>query len=101
MLQRLIKKATSSICTYKVAAVAYDKRGNVLGFARNRPFMHRVGGSKHAEEELMYLYPGRIRTIVICRVGHGGILRRIDPCDACASNAQRRGITITSVEGVE
>lgn len=46
----------------------------------------------------MRRYGKALKTIVICRVGQGGDLLPIHPCDACAANAANRGITIKTLE---
>lgn len=104
----LQRKAHKSDCTYKISAIAFDKKGDVLGCASNKHSdwdvlekengVGRAGTAKHAERLLMKRYGQNIKTIVICRVGHSGILRKIDPCPACKKVADKLGIKIISVE---
>lgn len=106
IVQTLHKKACKSSCTYKVSAVAFDKRGDVLGTAFN---MHsswnvldfdtlgRAGTAKHPERLLIKRYGKHVKTILICRVGKGGDLRPIDPCPACRKAASKLGIKIISI----
>ena len=108
IVDMLVEKASKSDCTYKVSAVAFDRKGGILGHARN---MHskwnvleengggRAGTAVHAERRLMERYGSRIRTILIARVGRGGELRPIGPCRACRKVADKLGIRIVSVQG--
>lgn len=102
----LKEKASHSDCTYKISAVAFDKKGNVLGHMTNKHSnwdvvekngVGRAGTAKHAERLLMQRYQGVVKTIVICRVGHGGDLRPIDPCPACQKVASKLGVRIVSI----
>lgn len=104
----LKEKAVKSDCTYKVSAVAFDKKGDILGHVTNRHSdwnvltkengKGRAGTAKHAERLLMQRYKGLIKTIVICRVGHSGMLRPIEPCRSCQKVADKLGISIISVQ---
>jgi hypothetical protein len=106
----LKEKASKSDCTYKVSAIAFDKKGNILGHARNthskwdvleKCNVGRAGTAEHAERVLMRRYGSNIKTILISRVGHSGILRPISPCKTCQKVADKLGIKIISVEGVK
>lgn len=91
------RKASSSFCKYRVGAIAIDRKGNILGTARNTPRINRKGGSIHSEMALMKKYGHKIKTIIIFRVTVGGNLRRMDACPICAAKAQELGITIKSL----
>lgn len=102
----LREKALRSSCTYKVSAVAFDKKGDILGHAVNKHSKWdvldngeggRSGTARHCERILIERYSQNIKTIVICRVGRGGELRPIDPCPACRKAAAKYGIKIVSV----
>jgi hypothetical protein len=95
-LDRLRKKAAQSRCRYRVSAVAYNKRGDVIAPTSNKPRFNRKGGGFHAEAVLMRSIRG-IHTIVICRVGEGGNLLPIRPCRACQKLADKLGIRLLSV----
>lgn len=106
ILQTLKKKAAKSSCTYRISAIAFDAKGDVLGTAVNshadwnvieKDGIGREGTAKHAERKLMAQYSENIKSIIICRIGHGGALRPIDPCPVCAKAAKKLGITITTV----
>lgn len=101
----LKEKASHSPCTYKVSAVAFDKKGNILGHATNKHSKWdvldygegRAGTAMHAERILIKRYSQNIKTILICRVGRSGELRPIDPCPACKKAAEKYGIKIMSI----
>src|SRR5574343_422699 len=93
LVSLLREKAKHSACTYKVSAIAFDKKGNILGHMTNKHSnwdviekengAGRPGTAKHAERLLMQRYAGVVKTIVICRIGHGGDIRKIDACPVC------------------
>mgnify|MGYP003295719115 CR=1 FL=1 len=103
----LKRKAHKSDCTYKISGIAFDKKGDILGSAVNKHSEWnvlekengegRAGTAKHVERELIKRYGQNIKTILICRVGHSGIIRKIDPCLACKKVADKLGIKIISV----
>lgn len=103
----LKEKASRSDCTYKISAIAFDKKGDVLGHMTNKHAdwdviekengIGRAGTAKHAERLLMQRYQGVVKTIIICRVGHSGDLRPIDPCPACQKVAEKLGVKIISI----
>jgi len=105
-LTQLLKKAAKSDCTYRVAAIAFDKKGDVLGCVSNSHSawdvvksdgVGRPGTGVHCERTLMSRYGVNIKTIVICRIGHGGDLRPIEPCSVCQKAARKLGIKILTV----
>ena len=103
----LTKKAKHSPCTYRLAAVAISKKGNILGHCTNnhskwqvleKTPIGRAGTAQHCERLLIQKYGQRIHTIIICRIGRSGEIRPIDPCPACAKLANKYGITIKTVQ---
>lgn len=103
----LQKKASKSHCTYKVSAVAFGKKGEVLGCVSNKHSAWnvledtagegRAGTAKHAERLLMQRYSKHVKTIIVCRTGKGGAIRPIDPCPACKKAAAKLGVEIITV----
>jgi len=87
-----------SQCRYKVAAIGLDHRGRVIGVEHNRQRFPRKGGGLHAELRLMQRCPKSLKTILIVRLGNGGVVRPIAPCNACQTKADELGITIRTVE---
>ena len=107
MLRLLTNKAKHSPCTYRLAAVAISKKGNVLGHCTNnhskwqvldKTPIGRSGTAEHAEKILIQKFKQRIHTIIICRIGRSGELRPIDPCPNCAKLAKKYGITIKTIQ---
>ena len=103
----LKKKAIRSDCSYKISAICFDKKGNILGHVTNKHSdwdvvkktnAGRAGTAKHAERLLISKFGKNIKTIVIARVGHSGELRNIDPCPICQKVAKKYGIKILSVK---
>ena len=103
------QKAMRSCCTYRVSAVAYNKKGDVLGTATNVHAVWNVlesdgngvgrrGTARHAERQILAKYGKSVKTIVICRVGKSGDLRPIDPCPTCAKVAAKMGVKIVSIK---
>lgn len=92
-----VKKAQQSICKYKVSAIGFDRYGNIIGTAMNKPRFNHVGGSKHAEMNLMRKYGQKLKTIIICRSNNSGDVIHIDPCGACKRKADDLGIKIKSI----
>ena len=58
------KKAEQSTCKYRVSAVGFDHKGNMLGTSFNRPRFCRYGGSVHAEANLIGRYGKNLKTIL-------------------------------------
>lgn len=103
----LKKKASHSPCTYRVSAIAFDAKGDILGHVTNshshgwnvieKEKTGRAGTAEHAERRLLKRYSQRVKTIVICRVGRSGQIRPIDPCPACQKAAAKYGVKIVSL----
>lgn len=95
---RLRAKSSSSCSDYKVTAVAYSKKGNILGYSSNNirsDFIPvRRGAGVHAEITLIKKFGKRISYIVISRFGLSGNPLPIDPCENCAKVASQLGIKI-------
>ena len=96
-IQFLINKATSSSCEHKVAAIAINKKGEVIGRSYNKPRIARRGGGIHAEMALMKRYGKVIDKIFILRTNKTGGLLPISACSACAKAADSLGIQIVSL----
>ena len=114
LVLKLKKKAIAGRLKFRIAAIAFSRKGNVLGMEVNSCNSRRVSyeeyskrcitkesckfSGKHAERALMEKYGKRIASILILRVGHGGDLRAIQPCDMCKKIADKLGIRIFSVD---
>ena len=93
-LNRAIRKAQKTTCRHKIAAIAYDRKGRVLGISKNSGRFTRKGGGFHAEMVIMRKWGRKIKKIIIIRVNVTGSLLPIHPCDVCASKAKDLGIKI-------
>ena len=114
LVLKLKKKAIAGRLKFRIAAIAFSRKGNVLGMEVNSCISRRISygeyskrcitkesckfSGKHAERALMEKYGKRIASILILRVGHGGDLRAIQPCDMCKKIADKLGIRIFSVD---
>ena len=101
----LKKKASKSPSTYKISAIGFDKKGEVLGSVTNSYCMDgrelKHFGGRHAERLLISRYGALIKLIIICRVGgvkSGNVkLLPIKPCYICQKVADKLGIKIISL----
>ena len=101
-------KAAQSPCTYRIAAIAFDKKGDVLGHISNNHSswdviekengIGRAGTGKHAERLLIGRYGKNIKSMLIARIGRSGDLKPISPCKACQKAADKLGIKIHTVD---
>ena len=89
---RMMKKASQSICRYKISVIGFDRKGKVVGLAINKPRFDRLGGGLHAEMNLMAQYGENIKTIVICRISNRGELLPIHPCKMCRTKMKELNI---------
>lgn len=101
LISRLKNKATQTKTCYRISAVAFNKKGEILGTTTNGFQMDGRPPGKgcgiHAERKLISRYKYNIKTIVICRIGNGGAILPIQPCDVCKKIADKMGIKIMSV----
>jgi cytidine deaminase len=104
IIPRLSSKADSSPSKFKIAAVAFTKQGNLLGFESNgfrdditANKVSRYGAGKHAERALMVKFGKKIDTIYLFRVGSSGNALPIEPCESCKKTADKLGIKIISL----
>jgi cytidine deaminase len=104
IIQRAIKKANQSQCRFKISALGFNRKGELVYSAFNvsRDIL-RHGGGLHAEQKVMMEAKKKgIVIILICRVNPNGILLPIEPCTKCKKMSEKLGIKIISVntEGV-
>lgn len=100
IIRRLTCKALQSSSSFNIAAIAFSKKGNVLGIESNNlrtDLIPYKGRGKHAEMALMKKYGKKIDTIYLFRVGNSAIPRPIDPCETCANTAKKLNIKIISL----
>lgn len=95
LIQRLLNKSSQSSSQYKVSALGFNNKGELLGTASNRPQYPRRYGGVHAEENLINQYKGNLKTIIICRTSAGSNkLLPIHPCRKCSKLADKYGVKI-------
>lgn len=86
--------------TYRIAAAAFSKKGNLLGIEMNgwRGLVTtRRGTGKHAEAALIKKFGKKIDTIYILRVGNALDILPIHPCESCKNMASKAGIKIVPI----
>lgn len=96
-IRKMRKKASQSICVYRIVAVAFSRKGNVIATITNKPQKNITSTIGHAEYRLMARYGRKIYKIRIARFGRSGEIRPISPCKGCLDLAKRLGITIESL----
>jgi tRNA(Arg) A34 adenosine deaminase TadA len=96
ILERALKKAAQSRCRYKVAAIGFNRKGEVVGITYNQPRFKNSGGSVHAEINLLRRFGPYLKQVMVVRVGQSGLLRPIDPCPNCRDAL--KGIKIVKAE---
>ena len=96
-----IKKANQSQCRYKVSAIGFNKKGEIIYKAMNLPRFPREGGSKHAEMEVMLKAGPGLKQILICRTNDRSEIMPISPCKTCAEKARELGVKIISIDKEE
>ncbi len=102
IIERLYKKASQSPSQYRIACVALNKKGEVIGYTSNKfrkdQIKPVIGSGLHAEAFcLARYYPLGIKTLIIMRIGNGGDILPIDPCEDCKKMAKKLGVKIQSV----
>jgi tRNA(Arg) A34 adenosine deaminase TadA len=104
VVNRLRNKSINIRTTYKVTAVAYSSKGDILGYSSNniredfKP--QRRGAGVHAERELIKKFGKKIKYIVISRFGNGGNILPISPCEICQKTADKLGIKIIVLQDI-
>ena len=97
-LDRCIRKALKSCCRYKVLAIGFNRKGDLIGYANNHPMFSMVNGSMHAERKLIMKYGSKVRSVVILRVGNSGNLLPIKPCANCQKMLDKLNVTVQTIE---
>ena len=92
-------RAEDVVCRARVVAIGFDRRGDFLGIATNSPRINCKGGGLHAEIALLRKYGPKIHSLILCRFGHSGIPRPIEPCEACRRVLTKKGIKVSILKG--
>ena len=101
-LQKTVfKKATHSPSHIRMAGVAFNKKGEVLGVVSNgfrqdnvRPARY---SGEHVEKRLIARYGSLISKIVLMRIGRAGAILPIEPCPKCRKLLDKYGIKVATV----
>jgi cytidine deaminase len=92
------KKASQSSCKYKVSAIAFNKKGEMVATAVNKHGQHSTHyRGLHAEMECLAKCNSVPKTMLICRVNPKGDFMPIDPCDNCRKVLEGKNIKILTV----
>ena len=100
LINQGIRKAMKTLCHSKVAVICFDKRGKYLGITVNYQRFSKKGGGVHAEIAAINRFGKRLRTIVLLRSGHSGILRPIECCPVCARVMRENKVKVVTIKGV-
>ena len=104
LITRLKNKATQTNTCYRISAIAFSKKGEILGSTTNSFQMDGRrpgrGCGVHAERRLIARYRFNIKTILICRIGGSGDILPIKACITCQKIADKMGIKIISVDEI-
>ncbi len=92
------KVARKSKTRYKVSAIGFNHKGELLGTAFSSFRFSKYGGGLHAEMALLHRYGSNVKTIMICRVGNTGEILPIDPCRNCKKILDKMGIKIVIIK---
>lgn len=95
--QIAIKKALQSPCRFKISALAFNKKGELIYTSTNTKRFLGKGRGLHAEMQVIKSGCRSIKTILICRVNQNGKICPIDPCPVCKSLADKYNIQIVSI----
>lgn len=98
LVDKAKSKAIKSNCRYKISALGFSRKGDLIGAVTNGHRFEKQGGGLHAETELIKKYGKKLKTILICRVGNRGDLLPISPCNNCKKVADKLNIKIISVK---
>ena len=98
----LYKAATHSPSQYRIGCLAISHKGEVLGITHNGYRRENVSGPRkntgqHAEKNAIYKWGSKIKSLVIMRIGNGGDIRPIHPCEHCLKLARKLGIEIITI----
>jgi len=95
-----IRKAQQSTCRYKISALGFNRKGDLIGTAINMHRLSKPGCSIHAEIALIKKHGRSLDTIVICRTNKSGSVLAIHPCKTCLMMANRYRIIIKTIKEI-
>ena len=85
-----------------MAGVAFNKKGEILGIVSNGLRADNVKPGKycgdHVEKKLIARYGTLVSRIVLMRIGRGGAILPIEPCEKCRKLLEKYGISVSTVK---
>lgn len=98
----LRQKAEHSPSHIRMAGIAFDRKGDILGTASNGFRVSQVKPARfsgnHVERKLIGRYGNLISKIVLMRIGRGGAILPIDPCPKCQKLLNKYGIKVSTIK---
>jgi hypothetical protein len=91
-------KALQSHCRYKVSALGFNRKNDLIDYVKNEHRWEGKGRGSHSEMIIMLHNPTSLKSIIICRVNKKGDFLPIDPCKTCAEKAKELGIKIYTIK---
>lgn len=85
---------------FKVVAMAFTKKGNLLGISTNgfrEGLSNRRGSGEHAEMKLIKKFGERIDRIYLIRFGRSLLPLPIHSCENCSKVCNKLGIRVISL----
>jgi len=99
IIEKAKKKALQSDCRYKISALGFSRKNDLIDYTTNQHRFEGKGRGLHAEQILMKRNPKFLKTIIICRVNNKGEFLPIDPCETCKQKAKELNIKIYTIKG--
>ena len=102
IIDLLRQKAEHSPSHIRMAGIAFDRKGDILGTASNgfRASQVKPGrfSGDHVEKRLISRYGNLIAKIVLMRIGRAGAILPIEPCPKCKKLLEKYGIKVVTVK---
>jgi cytidine deaminase len=96
-IKKAKREALKSNCRYKISALGFNNKGELIYSSFNKLRFMRFGGGSHAEMNVMLKAGSGLKTIMICRVNRCGKMLPIDPCAICRLKANKLSIKIITI----
>lgn len=97
----VFKKATHSPSHLRMAGVAFNKKGEILGIMSNGFRQENIKPGRfcgdHVEKKLIARYGSLISKIILMRIGRAGAILPIDPCPKCQKLLDKYGIKAMTI----
>lgn len=97
LVEKAKKTASKSSCRFKISALGFNKKGDLISVSYNKSRYCKYGGGIHAEADLIKHTGPNLSYIIISRINKHGKLLPIHPCDKCKKIAKKYNIKIYSL----